>query len=133
MKIAIAVASSLLLATSALAEPTVMSDSEMDNVVAGQGVIGDLFSSASPGDVGPSISGDIYGNTSNPTSSGHGVVPSLSPGPWVCGNPSDCAGPTEAGGSMGDFLAPVASGGQAAPDFANGRSPGPDFSQPPKP
>lgn len=42
---------------------------------------------AAPGDngngVGGCISGTLYGNTSNPRPSGHGVLPSQSPGPWV--------------------------------------------------
>ncbi|MDP3941186.1 MAG: hypothetical protein Q8Q49_02650 [bacterium] len=92
------------------------------------GEIGDVFSSADPGTVGPSISGDLYGNTSNPSGNGEGVLPSFSPGPWKCGNPLDCAGPTDPGGSMGEFLAPVASGGTASPDFANGNDPDIDFS-----
>ena len=95
---------------------------------AAKGPVGTLFSSADPGTVGPGISGVIYGNTSNPSGNGNGVLPSLSPGPWKCTNTSDCAGPTTAGGSMGEFLAPTASGGQASPDFANSKTPGPDFS-----
>src|SRR5688572_20817741 len=87
---------------------------------AAPGDVGDLFSGAEPGTVGPMISGEIYGNTSNPSGNGNGVLPSLSPGPWVCGNPADCAGPTDPGGSIGTFIAPIASDGQAAPVFANG-------------
>ena len=92
---------------------------------ADQNAIGAGFSNSVPGSVGPSISGFIYGNTSNPSGNGNGVLPSESPGPWAHGNPGD--GPTENGGSMGTFLAPVASGGTASPDFANGKDPGPDF------
>ena len=95
---------------------------------AAQNAIGAGFSGAEPGTTGPLISGVIYGNTSNPSGNGNGVLPSLSPGPWRCTNPLDCAGPTTAGGSMGEFLAPVASDGTASPDFANSKSPGPDFS-----
>ena len=96
---------------------------------AGQNLIGAGFSSAPAGTVGPGISGEIYGNTSNPSGNGNGVLPSLAPGPWMCGDSSDCAAePTESGGSMGDFLAPVASDGTATPNFANGKTPGPDFS-----
>lgn len=83
--------------------------------------------------VGSLISGVIYGNTSNPSGNGNGVLPSLSPGPWTCTNPSDCAGPTTAGGSMGEFIAPIVSGGNGSPDFANGGNgpgTGPDFSDP---
>lgn len=87
--------------------------------------LADLTGSAN---VGEFISGVIYGNTSNPSGNGNGVLPSLSPGPWRCGNPLDCAGPTIAGGSMGDFIAPITSDGMASPDFANGKSAGPDFS-----
>lgn len=95
--------------------------------------IGSSFSSQDPGTVGPTISGVIYGNTSNPRPIGNGVLPSLSPGPWKCADSSDCAGPTDAGGSMGEFLAPTASGGKGNPDFANSKDPGPDFSEPNKP
>ena len=53
---------------------------------------------AAPGDngngVGGCVSGTLYGNTSNPRPSGHGVLPSLSPGPWVNGGGF--------GASMGD-------------------------------
>lgn len=97
------------------------------------GAIGDIFSSAEPGTVGPGISGVIYGNTSNPRPSGNGVLPSLSPGPWICAGADCSAQPTEPGGSMGEFLAPTASGGKGDPDFANSKSPGPDFSEPNKP
>ena len=41
---------------------------------------------AAPGDngkgVGGCTSGTLYGNTTNPRPSGHGVLPSLAPGPW---------------------------------------------------
>ncbi len=80
------------------------------------------------GNVGGLISGVIYGNTSNPSGNGNGVLPSLSPGPWRCTNPFDCAGPTTAGGSMGDFISPLTSDGNSSSDFANGKTPGPDFS-----
>lgn len=96
--------------------------------IAEQNDVGAGFSSAPPGTVGPSISGGLYGNTSNPSGNGNGVLPSLAPGPWACVYDPGCAGPTKPGGSMGDFLAPTASGGQGNPDFANGKSPGPDFS-----
>jgi hypothetical protein len=97
--------------------------------VGGGGAIGEIFSSAPPGTVGPGISGEIYGNTSNPSGMGNGVLPSLSPGPWVCGDSADCsAEPTAPGGSMGDFLAPIASDNHASSEFANGKDPGPDFS-----
>ena len=59
---------------------------------------------AAPGDngngVGGCISGDLYGNTSNPRPSGHGVLPSQSPGPSV-NNPTDPSNPTP-GPSVGD-------------------------------
>jgi hypothetical protein len=77
--------------------------------------------------VGSLISGEIYGNTSNPSGNGNGVLPSLSPGPWACTDSSDCSGPTSPGGSMGEFIAPLVSG-HASPNFANGKTPGPDFS-----
>ena len=129
MKTMAVVISSLLFASSAFAGPVVMTDHELDGVVAGQGVIGAGFSAAPPGTVGPSISGDLYGNTSNPRPSGHGVLPSLSPGPWLCAGANCNAQPTEAGPSMGTLLAPLASGGNGNPDFANGKSPGPDFTR----
>jgi hypothetical protein len=90
--------------------------------------LGSSFSSAAPGTVGPYISGYLYGNTTNPSVNGNGVTPSFAPGPWACTDEDDCAGPTTAGGSMGEFLAPVASGGKSSPDFANGKLIGQDFS-----
>ncbi len=93
-----------------------------------QGVIGAGFSAAPPGTVGPLISGDIYGNTSNPSGNGNGVTPSWSPGPWACNYDPSCAGTTLPGASMGDTLAPIASDGHAQPNFANGKTPGPVFS-----
>ena len=95
---------------------------------AAQNAIGTGFSTAPTGTVGPSISGVIYGNTSNPSGTGSGVLPSLSPGPWICGDPLDCAGPTDPGGSMGDFLAPEASDNTGNPEFANGNDQDIDFS-----
>lgn len=90
---------------------------------AGQNAIGAGFSGSDPGSVGPSISGDTYGNTSNPRDSGHGVLPSESPGPWK----HNGDGPTDPGGSMGDFLSDTASGGKSKSNFANDKDPGPDF------
>jgi hypothetical protein len=59
---------------------------------------------AAPGDhgngVGGCISGNLYGNTSNPRPSGNGTLPSQSPGPSV-NNPTDPSHPTP-GPSMGD-------------------------------
>lgn len=88
----------------------------------------DLATTAGQDNVGGLISGVIYGNTSNPSGNGNGVLPSLSPGPWVCAGTDCSAQPTEAGGSMGDFISPLTSGGKSKSDFANGKSPGPDFS-----
>ncbi|MBE9554292.1 MAG: hypothetical protein IMF05_12590 [Proteobacteria bacterium] len=99
----------------------------------GGGEIGAGFSSADPGTVGPGISGELYGNTSNPSGKGQGVLPSLSPGPWLCNGPDCSAQPTTAGPSMGEILAPIGSNGKANPDFANGKDPGPDFSEPNRP
>ena len=93
-----------------------------------QGTVGAFFSGFEPRAVGPGISGAIYGNTSNPSGNGNGVLPSFAPGPWVCESTADCSGPTDPGGSMGDFLAPLASGGAASPEFANGNDPDIDFS-----
>ena len=59
---------------------------------------------AAPGDngqgVGGCVAGNLYGNTTNPRPSGHGVIPSQSPGPWV-NNPADPDNPTP-GPSAGD-------------------------------
>ncbi len=93
-----------------------------------KGVVGETFSSATPGTVGGFISGGIYGNTSNPSGNGSGVLPSWAPGPWVCDYNPGCDGPTNPRGSMGDFLAPLASNGSASPDFANGNDQDIDFS-----
>ena len=61
---------------------------------------------AAPGDhgngVGGCIAGVLYGNTSNPRPSGHGVLPSQSPGPWV-NNPTDPSNPFP-GPSVGDII-----------------------------
>ena len=51
---------------------------------------------AAPGDNGQGVGGcidQLYGNATNPRPSGHGVLPSQSPGPWV-NNPSDPSNPT---------------------------------------
>lgn len=92
------------------------------------GSLHDLATLTGSDNVGQFISGFIYGNTSNPSGNGNGVLPSLSPGPWRCTNPLDCAGPTTAGGSMGDFISPITSNGKSSSDFANGKAVGPDFS-----
>jgi hypothetical protein len=59
---------------------------------------------AAPGDngngVGGCISGNLYGNTSNPRPSGHGVLPSQAPGPSV-NNPADPDNPIKGGLSVG--------------------------------
>ena len=51
---------------------------------------------AAPGDHGQGVGGcidQLYGNATNPRPSGHGVLPSQSPGPWV-NNASDPSNPT---------------------------------------
>ncbi|MFZ2523091.1 MAG: hypothetical protein WAW92_01765 [Minisyncoccia bacterium] len=93
----------------------------------GQG-LQDLATLLGQNNVGGLISGVIYGNTSNASGNGNGVLPSLSPGPWRCTNPLNCAGPTTAGGSMGDFISPMTSDGNSSSNFANDKAPGPDFS-----
>lgn len=58
---------------------------------------------AAPGDHGHGFGGCVdalHGNATNPRPSGHGVIPSQSPGPWV-NNPLDPDNPTW-GFSMGD-------------------------------
>ena len=60
---------------------------------------------AAPGDNGNGNGGcvdNFYGNATNPRPSGHGVLPSQSPGPWV-NNPSDPDNPTP-GSSVGDAI-----------------------------
>jgi hypothetical protein len=77
------------------------------------------------------IAGTVYGNTSNAKPDGTpGIVSSWSPGPWVCGTPGDCSGPTDPGGSVGDFVAPDRSNGHGNPQFANGNDQDIDFSSP---
>jgi hypothetical protein len=109
----IAAFAALAFAAPALADgPVAMSDVELDQVVAG-----------SNGALGPFISSnvqDIYGNTTNPRDSGHGVTPTLAPGPWACADSTDCSAGAKAGGSIGEFVAPFASDGKGTPDFANG-------------
>jgi hypothetical protein len=72
---------------------------------------------------GDIISGFLYGNTSNERPSGHGVLPSLAPGPWACVYElGECQGDeTNAGVSVGELI------GQGEADFANGKDPGPGF------
>lgn len=61
---------------------------------------------AAPGDngngVGGCISGTLYGNTSNDRPSGHGTLPSQSPGPSL-NNPGDPDNPIKGGPSAGDI------------------------------
>lgn len=89
------------------------------------GALQDAASALGYSSAGSFVSGELYGNTSNPRSSGNGVLPSESPGPWECG--SVCSDPTAAGGSMGDWISPATSGGKSQANFANDKSPGPDF------
>jgi len=72
--------------------------------------------------LGYEISGKLYGNTSNPSGNGSGVLPSLAPGPWKCiydGVGGPCVGQTY-GGSVGEFISPVRSGGKSKSDFGGG-------------
>lgn len=43
--------------------------------------------------LGDAIQGGFFGNAANPTPSGHGTLPSQSPGPWK-NNPTDPENPT---------------------------------------
>jgi hypothetical protein len=77
------------------------------------------------------ISGFFYGNTSNSRPDGNGVISSWSPGPWACDySDGSCAGSTNPGISVGEFIAPTQSDGHANPDFANGNDQDIDFSNP---
>jgi hypothetical protein len=75
-------------------------------VVAAAAVMGTAdMASAAPGDHGNGTGGCIdnfYGNATNPRPSGHGVLPSQSPGPFV-NNPTDPENPTT-GPSVGDVM-----------------------------
>ena len=62
------------------------------------------------------IASKAYGNTSNARPDGHGVLPSLAPGPWYCG--VSCDDGANAGGSVGEWLGELTGHGNA--DFANG-------------
>jgi hypothetical protein len=73
-----------------------------------------LAQGASPG--AQSIASEFYGNNSNPRDGGHGVLPSLAPGPWACGD--HCSDFASAGMSVGELLGVVYGHGNA--DFANG-------------
>jgi hypothetical protein len=67
---------------------------------------------AAPGDNGGGYGGcvdNFYGNATNERPSGHGVLPSQSPGPWV-NNPSDPDNPFW-GPSMGDVMKITTSAG----------------------
>lgn len=60
---------------------------------------------AAPGDHGKGVGGcidQLYGNATNERPSGHGVIPSQSPGPWV-NNPADPDNPTR-GRSLGQLI-----------------------------
>jgi hypothetical protein len=60
---------------------------------------------AAPGDHGKGVGGcvdQLYGNATNERPSGHGVLPSQSPGPWV-NNPEDPENPTK-GASLGQLI-----------------------------
>jgi hypothetical protein len=60
---------------------------------------------AAPGDHCEGAGGcidQLYGNATNPRPSGHGVLPSQSPGPWV-NNPNDPDNPTR-GASLGQLI-----------------------------
>ncbi|HEX2176869.1 MAG TPA: hypothetical protein VHG70_13255 [Nocardioidaceae bacterium] len=60
---------------------------------------------AAPGDHGKGVGGcidQLHGNATNPRPSGHGVLPSQSPGPWV-NNPEDPDNPTR-GSSLGQLI-----------------------------
>ncbi|MCH8187857.1 MAG: hypothetical protein IIB66_03990 [Proteobacteria bacterium] len=69
---------------------------------------------------------EFHGNATNERDSGNGVIPSLSPGPWICS--SECTDDTTAGGSIGEFI--------TGADFANANDrdleegDGPNFSEP---
>ncbi len=73
---------------------------------------------AAPGDHGRGNGGcvdNFYGNATNPRPSGHGVLPSQSPGPWV-NDPLDPDNPTP-GPSVGDVIQAVR---LAVPDVNGG-------------
>ena len=61
--------------------------------------------SAAPGEHGQGVGGcidQLYGNATNERPSGHGVIPSQSPGPWV-NNPTDPDNPAR-GRSLGQLI-----------------------------
>lgn len=61
--------------------------------------------SAAPGENGQGAGGcidQLYGNATNERDSGHGVLPSQSPGPWK-NNPEDPDNPTR-GSSLGQLI-----------------------------
>ena len=70
-----------------------------------------------PGTVGECIAGVFYGNTSNPSGNGNGVLPSLAPGPWKCVYTAGCTG-AEMGSSIGTY-----NGGGTAVGHSNGEFP----------
>jgi hypothetical protein len=56
------------------------------------GLAGGGIAIAAPGDNGDGIGGcidDLHGNATNPRPSGHGVIPSQSPGPFVNTGPNE--------------------------------------------
>src|SRR5688572_27639690 len=77
---------------------------------------------AAPGDKGQGLGGcvdTLYGNATNPRPSGHGVLPSLSPGPFLNNTeanelPRDGS---EAGPSMGDVMQAMTAAGLTGADL----------------
>lgn len=60
---------------------------------------------AAPGDNGNGVGGcidQLYGNATNPRPSGHGTLPSQSPGPSL-NNPTDPSNPIPGGPTVGDI------------------------------
>jgi hypothetical protein len=89
-------------------------------ILAGTMLAGTAAKAQSVGDVVSSNVQDWLGNTTNPRPSGHGVLPSLAPGPWKCVYDASgaCVAQTN-GGSPGEFISPFLSNGKSKADFAN--------------
>lgn len=67
----------------------------------GEGIDGRTPDQAEGTSLGDAIQGGFFGNAANPRSSGHGTLPSQSPGPSV-NNPNDPDNPLP-GSSWGDY------------------------------
>ena len=74
-------------------------------------VLGTEEHAGAEGTLGDALAAGYFGNTSNPRPSGHGVLPSLSPGPSVCvyDSTGTCIG-SEPGLTWGELISAAVQG-----------------------